>query len=116
MAIGRTNFGLPLTRKLRQIVAMQSTFTGPVYVVGDNIDTDQIIPAQFLNLIPTIPDEYEKLGAYALWGLPDSLYTTRFVKEGALTRSIPLSSLAGTSAAVVRASMRRLRWVRRTAR
>jgi 3-isopropylmalate/(R)-2-methylmalate dehydratase small subunit len=89
-ATGRTNFGLPLTRKLRQIVAMQSTFTGPVYVVGDNIDTDQIIPAQFLNLIPTIPDEYEKLGAYALWGLPDSLYTTRFVKEGALDTEYPI--------------------------
>ena len=89
-ATGRTNFGLPLMRKLRQIVAMQSTFTGPVYVVGDNIDTDQIIPAQFLNLIPTIPDEYEKLGAYALWGLPDSLYTTRFVKEGALDTEYPI--------------------------
>ena len=25
---------------------MQSVFTGPVYVVRDNIDTDQIIPAQ----------------------------------------------------------------------
>jgi len=24
---------------------MQSVFTGPVYVVRDNIDTDQIIPA-----------------------------------------------------------------------
>ncbi|MFM7805316.1 MAG: 3-isopropylmalate dehydratase [Verrucomicrobiota bacterium] len=69
---------------------MQATFTGPVYVVGDNIDTDQIIPAQFLNLIPTIPDEYEKLGAYALWGLPDSLYPTRFVKEGALDTEYPI--------------------------
>ena len=55
-----------------------------------NVDTDQIIPAQFLNLIPTIPDEYEKLGAYALWGLPDSLYTTRFVKEGALDTEYPI--------------------------
>ena len=63
---------------------MQSVFTGSVYVVRDNIDTDQIIPAQFLNLIPTIPEEYEKLGAYALWGLPESLYPTRFVKEGQL--------------------------------
>jgi len=26
---------------------MQSVFTGPVYVVRDNIDTDQIIPAQY---------------------------------------------------------------------
>ncbi len=63
---------------------MQSVFTGPVYVVRDNIDTDQIIPAQYLNLVPTIPDEYEKLGSYALCGLPESLYAARFVKDGKL--------------------------------
>ena len=28
---------------------MQSVYTGPVFVVRDNIDTDQIIPAQYLN-------------------------------------------------------------------
>ena len=61
---------------------MQSVFTGPVYVVRDNIDTDQIISAQYLNLVPTIPEEYEKLGSFALAGLPDSLYPIRFVKEG----------------------------------
>jgi 3-isopropylmalate/(R)-2-methylmalate dehydratase small subunit len=63
---------------------MQSVFSGPVYVVRDNIDTDQIIPAQYLTLVPTIPAEYEKLGSYALCGLPESLYPTRFVKEGQL--------------------------------
>ena len=26
-----------------------------VYVLGDNIDTDLIIPAPYLNLVPTIP-------------------------------------------------------------
>ena len=62
----------------------KSVFTGPVYVVRDNIDTDQIIPAQYLTLVPTIPDEYEKLGSYALAGLPESLYPTRFVKNGKL--------------------------------
>ncbi len=61
---------------------MQSVFSGPAYVVGDNIDTDQIIPAQYLTLVPTIPDEYEKLGSYAFAGLPESLYPTRFVKDG----------------------------------
>jgi 3-isopropylmalate/(R)-2-methylmalate dehydratase small subunit len=69
---------------------MQSVFTGPVYVVRDNIDTDQIIPAQYLNLIPTIPDEYEKLGSYALCGLPESLYSTRYVKEGQLDSDYPI--------------------------
>lgn len=66
------------------IERMQSVFTGPVYVVRDNIDTDQIIPAEFLNLVPTIPEEYEKLGSHALCGLPDSLYPDRFVKSGQL--------------------------------
>jgi 3-isopropylmalate/(R)-2-methylmalate dehydratase small subunit len=63
---------------------MQSVFTGPVYVVRDNIDTDQIISAQYLNLVPTIPEEYKKLGSHALAGLPDSLYPVRFIKEGKL--------------------------------
>ncbi|MGB1672285.1 MAG: 3-isopropylmalate dehydratase, partial [Limisphaerales bacterium] len=49
---------------------MSKVIKGPVYVVQDNIDTDQIIPAQYLNLIPTIAEEYEKLGSYALCGLP----------------------------------------------
>ncbi len=49
-----------------------TTIRGKVYVLGDNIDTDQIIPAQYLNLVPTIPDEYEKLGSYALCGVLDA--------------------------------------------
>src|SRR6516225_5013709 len=69
---------------------MQSVFSGPVYVVRDNIDTDQIIPAEYLTLVPTIPDEYERLGSYALCGLPDSLYPTRFVNEGKLDSDYPI--------------------------
>jgi 3-isopropylmalate/(R)-2-methylmalate dehydratase small subunit len=69
---------------------MQTVFSGPVYVMGDNIDTDQIIPAQYLTLVPTIPDEYEKLGSYALSGLPDSLYPTRFVQPGQLDATYPI--------------------------
>ncbi len=61
---------------------MSHTITSPVYVVRDNIDTDQIIPAQYLTLVPTIAEEYEKLGSYAMVGLPDSLYPERFVPEG----------------------------------
>jgi 3-isopropylmalate/(R)-2-methylmalate dehydratase small subunit len=68
----------------------KSVFTGPVFVVRDNIDTDQIISAQFLNLVPTIVEEYEKLGSYALDGLPKSLYPVRFVKEGALDSEFPI--------------------------
>lgn len=69
---------------------MQAVFTGPVYVVRDNIDTDQIIPAQYLNLVPTIPEEYEKLGVYALCGLPESLYPARYVQEGKLDSDYPI--------------------------
>ncbi len=61
---------------------MAKTITSPVYVTRDNIDTDQIIPAQYLTLVPTIPEEYKKLGSYALIGLPDDLYPTRFIPEG----------------------------------
>lgn len=89
-----------------------------------NIDTDQIIPAEYLTLVPSKvwprragrrraeqhhwgppachtrhldqqalhrnpslpasprlqPDEYEKLGSYALCGLPDEEYPTRYVE------------------------------------
>ena len=69
---------------------MQSVFKGPVYVVQDNIDTDQIIPAQYLNLVPTIAEEYEKLGSYAMCGLPDALYPTRYVAEGELDSQYPI--------------------------
>src|SRR5262245_29143156 len=69
---------------------MQSVFTGPVYVVRDNIDTDQIIPAQYLTLVPTIPEEYEKLGSYALCGLPESLYAKRYVKDGEMDSPYPI--------------------------
>jgi len=69
---------------------MQSVFSGPVYVVKDNIDTDQIISAQYLNLVPTIAEEYEKLGSFALAGLPESLYPTRFVKPGQLDSDYPI--------------------------
>jgi 3-isopropylmalate/(R)-2-methylmalate dehydratase small subunit len=61
---------------------MANKLTSPVYVVEDNIDTDQIIPAQYLTLVPTIPDEYEKLGSYAMVGLPDDLYPIEFIKKG----------------------------------
>lgn len=56
---------------------------GKVFVIGDNIDTDQIIPANFLNLVPTNPEEYKKLGSYALYGLPEVF--PRYVVPGSDT-------------------------------
>jgi 3-isopropylmalate/(R)-2-methylmalate dehydratase small subunit len=69
---------------------MTALIEGPIYVVSDNIDTDQIIPAQYLNLVPTIPEEYEKLGSYALIGLPDSSYPTRFVASEKTKTEYPI--------------------------
>jgi 3-isopropylmalate/(R)-2-methylmalate dehydratase small subunit len=69
---------------------MATVISGPAYVVQDNIDTDQIIPAQYLTLVPTIPEEYEKLGSYAMIGLPDTLYPTRYVEEGTTKSKYPI--------------------------
>nr|CAB3447417.1 unnamed protein product [Digitaria exilis] len=52
------------------------------FVVGDNIDTDQIIPAEHLTLVPSKPDEYRKLGSFAFAGLPSAAYPTPFVAPG----------------------------------
>jgi 3-isopropylmalate/(R)-2-methylmalate dehydratase small subunit len=50
---------------------MQYRIEGRAYVLGDNVDTDQIIPAQYLTYNPSIPAEYKMFGKYALSGVPD---------------------------------------------
>lgn len=65
-----------------------SIIRGKVFVLRDDIDTDQIIPAQYLNLVPTIPEEYNKLGAYALCGLPDG--HPPFVEPGKMKTVYPI--------------------------
>ena len=50
---------------------MQKTIRGKCYVVGDDIDTDQIIPAQYLSYSLTIPEERKMYGKFALSGLPE---------------------------------------------
>ncbi|MDE1171028.1 MAG: 3-isopropylmalate dehydratase [Verrucomicrobium sp.] len=64
--------------------------SGPAFVVKDNIDTDQIIPAQYLMLVPTVPAEYDKLGSYALCGLPEGEYPTRFIAAGETKTKYPI--------------------------
>jgi len=49
---------------------MQTEITGLAYVLGDNVDTDQIIPAQYLTFNPSIADEYRMFGKYALSSVP----------------------------------------------
>ena len=66
---------------------MQPVITGKAYVLGDNIDTDQIIPAQYLSFNPSLPEERKFFGMYAMSsvpegqrGLPDG--NIPFVREG----------------------------------
>lgn len=49
-----------------------SLLRGKAYVLGDNIDTDQILSAEFLKVNPSTPDGYRELGRLAMCGLPDS--------------------------------------------
>src|SRR3954465_9772248 len=49
---------------------MLSAIRGKAYVLGDNGDTDQIIPAQYLTYNPAIPEEYRMFGKYALSSVP----------------------------------------------
>lgn len=52
-------------------MAMKDVFKGKAYVLGDNIDTDQIIPASHLVYRLDDPEERKKYGQYALSGVPD---------------------------------------------
>jgi 3-isopropylmalate/(R)-2-methylmalate dehydratase small subunit len=67
---------------------MSKIIRGRVFVVDDNIDTDQIIPAEYLTLVPSKPDEYEKLGSYAMIGLPDRY--GRFIEPGQMKTQYPI--------------------------
>jgi len=66
---------------------MENVITGKAYVLGDNIDTDQIIPAEYLKFSTTDPEERKMFGRMCLSsvpegqrGLPDG--NIRFVPEG----------------------------------
>ena len=67
---------------------MGKVIRGAIFVVDDNIDTDQIIPAEYLTLVPSKPDEYEKLGSYALVGLPD--HYGKFIASGERKTKYPI--------------------------
>ncbi len=49
---------------------MERQIRGKAFVLGDDIDTDQIIPAEFLSYNPAIPDERRYFGMYAMSGVP----------------------------------------------
>ncbi len=66
---------------------MQQIIRGKAFVAGDNIDTDQIIPAEYLSYNPADADERKYFGRYAMSGLPTDASGlpgggVRFVAEG----------------------------------
>ena len=66
---------------------MQNMIIGKAYVIGDNIDTDQIIPAKHLVYSLSDPEERKMYGKYAFSGVPDTLSglphgNVKFVPEG----------------------------------
>lgn len=66
---------------------MASLITGKAFVLGDDIDTDQIIPAEFLSYDPSNNDERKYFGMYAMVGVPPAQSglpkgNMRFVPEG----------------------------------
>lgn len=69
---------------------MKQTIRGRAFVLGHNIDTDQIIPAEKLVLDPSVPEERRQYGAFALSGVPEGQSglpkgDIRFVGKGAET-------------------------------
>lgn len=49
----------------------RNVIRGKAYVLGDNLDTDQILTAEYLKINPSTPDGYADLGKLAMCGLPD---------------------------------------------
>ena len=49
---------------------MEQIITGKAYVLGDDVDTDQIIPAEHLVYSLTDPEEKKNYGKFALSGVP----------------------------------------------
>ena len=66
---------------------MDKVIRGKAFVVGDNVDTDQIIPAEYLNYNPADREERKYFGRYAMSGVPAAesglpAGGVRFVAEG----------------------------------
>lgn len=63
---------------------LDKVIKGKAYVLGNNIDTDQIIPAKRLVYKVDDPQEVKLYGKYALSGLPAEVAGDNpFIKEGA---------------------------------
>jgi 3-isopropylmalate/(R)-2-methylmalate dehydratase small subunit len=62
---------LPPTGPRHILCGMETVIRGKAYVLGDNLDTDQIIPAQYLSFNPSLPEERKFFGMYAMSSVPD---------------------------------------------
>ena len=66
---------------------MDQLITGKAFVLGDDIDTDQIIPAEYLSYNPADPEDRKYFGMYACSGVPPAQSGlpdghVRFVDDG----------------------------------
>jgi len=66
---------------------MENIISGKAFVLGDDIDTDQIIPAEYLSYNPSDPEERKYFGMHACAGVPPKQCglpkgNMRFVCEG----------------------------------
>ena len=66
---------------------METIIRGSVFVLGDNVDTDQIIPAEYLTYNPADAEERKYFGMYAMSGVPADQAglprgNVRFVPQG----------------------------------
>ena len=69
---------------------MAQNIRGKAFVLGDDVDTDQIISAQYLAYNPADPEERKYFGMYAMAGVPEGQCglpdgNVRFVDEGKFT-------------------------------
>ncbi|PSB02093.1 3-isopropylmalate dehydratase [Merismopedia glauca] len=62
--------------------------TDTVYAVRDNLDTDQILPAEFLKINPATPEGYQELGSLAMCGLPNTYPSFIDAQSGKAIHSI----------------------------
>ncbi len=88
-------------------MALQSIIAGRAYVLGDNIDTDQIIPAQYLTFNPAIPEEYRQFGKYALSSVPPSRVRPPPRSAEAIRSGGPIVRILGLSVPSANRSMDR---------
>ena len=80
-------YNLPPLIFNREKNTMANIITGKAFVLGDDIDTDQIIPAEYLSFNPSDAAERKYFGMYAMAGVPPKTCGLpkghmRFVPEG----------------------------------